>query len=73
MPLLVPEIGNDPLFARYFYDVLGAQAVGIVPFGIDLHRLFKLPAGRAQHRRGHRSLSRGRTGCWRRWRVSGRG
>ena len=24
-PLLVPEIGNDPLFARYFYDVLGAR------------------------------------------------
>ena len=49
-PLLVPEIGNDPLFARYFYDVLGAQGIGIVPFGMDLHRLLELPAGRKEHR-----------------------
>lgn len=44
-PLLVPEIGNDPLFARYFYDVLGAQSVGIVPFGIDYTGYSNYPLG----------------------------
>jgi beta-galactosidase GanA len=44
-PLLVPEIGNDPVFARYFYDVLGAQAVGIVPFGIDTTGYSNYPLG----------------------------
>jgi len=44
-PLLVPEIGNDPLFARYFYDVLGAQAVGIVPFGMDYSGYSNFPLG----------------------------
>jgi beta-galactosidase GanA len=44
-PLLVPEIGNDPVFARYFYDVLGAQAVGIVPFGIDYTGYSNFPLG----------------------------
>jgi beta-galactosidase GanA len=43
--LLVPEIGNDPLFARYFYDVLGAQAVGIVPFGMDYTGYSNFPLG----------------------------
>jgi beta-galactosidase GanA len=44
-PLLVPEIGNDPLFARYVYDVLGAQAVGVVPFGIDYTGYSNYPLG----------------------------
>ena len=44
-PLLVPEIGNDPAFARYFYDVLGAQAIGIVPFGIDYTGYSNYPLG----------------------------
>jgi beta-galactosidase GanA len=44
-PLLVPEIGNDPVFARYFYDVLGAQAIGIVPFGIDFTGYSNYPLG----------------------------
>src|SRR6187397_68664 len=44
-PLLVPEIGNDPLFARYFYDVLGAQAIGIVPFGMDYTGYSNYPLG----------------------------
>ncbi len=44
-PLLVPEIGNDPLFARYFYDVLGAGALGIVPFGIDYTGYSNYPLG----------------------------
>jgi beta-galactosidase GanA len=43
--LLVPEIGNDPLFARYVYDVLGAQAIGIVPFGIDYTGYSNFPLG----------------------------
>jgi len=44
-PLLVPEIGNDPLFARYVYDVLGAQGIGIVPFGIDYTGYSNFPLG----------------------------
>jgi len=47
-PLLVPEIGNDPLFARYFYDLLGAQALGVVPFGIDYTGYSNFPLG-AKH------------------------
>ena len=49
-PLLVPEIGNDPLFARYFYDVLGAQAIGIVPFGIDYTGYSNFPLGAKERR-----------------------
>jgi len=44
-PLLVPEIGNDPVFSRYFYDVLGAGALGIVPFGIDYTGYSNYPLG----------------------------
>jgi beta-galactosidase GanA len=44
-PLLVPEIGNDPVFARYVYDVLGNQAIGIVPFGIDTTGYSNFPLG----------------------------
>ena len=44
-PLLVPEIGNDPVFARYFYDVLGAGAIGIVPFGMDYTGYSNYPLG----------------------------
>jgi len=44
-PLLVPEIGNDPVFARYFYDVLGAQGLGIVPFGMDYSGYSNFPLG----------------------------
>jgi beta-galactosidase GanA len=44
-PLLIPEIGNDPLFARYFYDVLGAQGIGIVPFGMDYSGYSNFPLG----------------------------
>jgi beta-galactosidase GanA len=47
-PLLVPEIGNHPVFARYFYDVLGAQAIGIVPFGMDYTGYSNFPLG-AKH------------------------
>jgi beta-galactosidase GanA len=44
-PLLVPEIGNDPVFARYFYDLLGAQAIGVVPFGMDYTGYSNYPLG----------------------------
>ena len=44
-PLLVPEIGNDPVFARYVFDVLGAQAIGIVPFGMDETGYSNYPLG----------------------------
>lgn len=44
-PLLVPEIGNDPVFARYFYDLLGAGALGIVPFGMDHTGYSNYPLG----------------------------
>lgn len=44
-PLLVPEIGNDPIFARYVYDVLGAGALGVVPFGIDYSGYSNYPLG----------------------------
>lgn len=44
-PLLVPEIGNDPVFARYVYDVVGNQALGVVPFGIDYTGYSNFPLG----------------------------
>jgi beta-galactosidase GanA len=44
-PLLVPEIGSDPVFARYSYDVLGAGALGIVPFGMDYSGYSNYPLG----------------------------
>ena len=69
--LLVPEIGNDPLFARYFYDVLGAQAVGIVPFGIDLTGYSNYPLGARNIDEAIEAFARP-SGCWARWRVSGR-
>ncbi|HTU67645.1 MAG TPA: DUF5597 domain-containing protein [Steroidobacteraceae bacterium] len=47
-PLLVPEIGNDPVFARYVYDILGAGALGVVPFGIDDTGYSNYPLG-AKH------------------------
>ena len=33
------------MFARYFYDVLGAQALGVVPFGIDYTGYANFPLG----------------------------
>ena len=44
-PLLVPEIGNDPIFARYVYDILGAQSLGVVPFGMDYTGYANYPLG----------------------------
>ena len=44
-PLLVPEIGNDTIFSRYIYDVLGAQSIGFVPFGMDYTGYVNFPLG----------------------------
>jgi beta-galactosidase GanA len=44
-PLFVPELGSDPVFARYTYDVLGAQALGVVPFGMDHTGYSNFPLG----------------------------
>jgi beta-galactosidase GanA len=34
-PFFVPEFGNKPWFARFFFAVLGNQALGFAPFGMD--------------------------------------
>jgi beta-galactosidase GanA len=44
-PLLVPEIGNDPVFGRYVFDIVGQGAIGVVPFGIDYTGYSNYPLG----------------------------
>jgi len=44
-PLFVPEIGDDQEFTRYFFAVLGNQAIGFVPFGIDFTGYSNFPLG----------------------------
>jgi beta-galactosidase GanA len=44
-PLFVPEIGNDQPFTRYFFAVLGNQAIGFVPFGMDFSGYGNYPLG----------------------------
>ena len=70
-PLLVPELGNDPVFARYFSDIFGAQSLGVVPFGID-HTATRTSrsARRTSTRRSRPSPCP--SACWGRWRGSGR-
>ncbi|KQY95368.1 glycoside hydrolase [Caulobacter sp. Root1455] len=43
--LFVPEIGDDKGFARFFYDVLGAHALGFSPFGLDYTGYSNYPLG----------------------------
>jgi beta-galactosidase GanA len=43
--LLVPEIGNKPVFARYLYSILGRHAIGYAPFGIDFTNFSNYPLG----------------------------
>lgn len=43
--LFVPEIGSDKAYARYVYDVLGAQGVGFAPFGLDYTGYSNYPLG----------------------------
>jgi hypothetical protein len=37
-PLLIPETGNAPAYARYVYAAIGQGAIGWAPFGLDLSR-----------------------------------
>lgn len=41
----MPETGNRPEFARYFFAALGHQAIGFAPFGIDYTRYSNAPLG----------------------------
>ena len=44
-PLFVGETGNDVLYARYLFAVLGHQAIGYSPFGIDYTGYSNWPLG----------------------------
>lgn len=44
-PLFVSETGNSPEFARFFYDSLGAGAIGYAPFGTDYTGYGNYPLG----------------------------
>ena len=44
-PLLVPETGNAPEFARYFWPALGRGAIGFAPFGMDRSGYSNYPLG----------------------------
>jgi beta-galactosidase GanA len=44
-PLMIPETGNKPEYARYFFAVLGAGGLGFSPFGMDLTGYANYPLG----------------------------
>lgn len=44
-PLMIVEIGNEKLFARYFFPVLGRHALGFAPFGFDFTGYSNYPLG----------------------------
>ena len=44
-PLFVPENGNDPDYARFFWLALGKGAIGWAPFGMDATGYFNFPLG----------------------------
>jgi beta-galactosidase GanA len=44
-PLMVPETGNAPQFARYFWSTLGHGAIGYSPFGMDATGYYNYPLG----------------------------
>jgi beta-galactosidase GanA len=44
-PLMIVEIGNDAAYARYFFPVLGANAIGFAPFGMDFTGYANYPLG----------------------------
>jgi len=46
--LLVPEDGNTPAYARYFYSALGHGAIGWAVFGMDQTGFSNAPLGAAQ-------------------------
>jgi beta-galactosidase GanA len=37
-PLLIPETGNQAVYAHYVYEAIGQGAIGWAPFGLDLSR-----------------------------------
>jgi len=43
-PLLIPETGSSPEYARYVFAAIGQGAIGWSPFGLDLSR-HSIPAG----------------------------
>ncbi|GAA0732460.1 DUF5597 domain-containing protein [Sphingomonas japonica] len=43
--LMIPEVGNDAEFARYFYPAIGRGAIGYAPFGMDATGYFNHPLG----------------------------
>jgi beta-galactosidase GanA len=43
--MFVPETGNRSSFARYFFAVLGHQAIGFSPFGMDYTGHVNFPLG----------------------------
>ncbi len=44
-PMFVPETGNSPAYARYFFAALGHQAIGFSPFGMDTTGYVNAPIG----------------------------
>jgi beta-galactosidase GanA len=44
-PLFVPETGNAPEFARFFWPVIGRGAIGFSPFGMDATGYSNYPLG----------------------------
>ena len=44
-PLFVPETGNSPASARFFFAALGHGAIGYAPFGIDYTGFSNAPLG----------------------------
>ena len=44
-PMFVPETGNAPAYARYFFAALGHGAIGFSPFGIDYTGYSNSPLG----------------------------
>ncbi|MEP6869243.1 MAG: DUF5597 domain-containing protein [Novosphingobium sp.] len=43
--LFVPETGNAPEFARYFFPVVGSGSIGFSPFGMDDTGYYNFPLG----------------------------
>ena len=44
-PLMVPEMGNAPGYARYVYQIIGKGALGVSPFGLDYAMYSNYPLG----------------------------
>jgi hypothetical protein len=44
-PLLIPETGNEPIYAHYVFAAIGQGAIGFAPFGLDLMAYSNLTSG----------------------------